>query len=82
MRILSSDENVLALMVSIILKTIECGAVDRADANKNGGIKQRPKFPEKIMVRLGGCSKDITTLVILDERTVEHTVFIKCFPLH
>ena len=44
---------------------------------KKGGIKQRRKFPWKVMVWLGACSKGITPLVILDEGTVDHTVYIK-----
>ena len=52
-------------------------AVDRADADKNDCIKQRRKFPWKVMVWLGACSKSITPLVILDEGTIDHTVYIK-----
>ena len=52
-------------------------AVDRADADKKGGIKQRRKFPQKVMAWLGACSKGITPLVILDEGTVDHTVYIE-----
>ena len=52
-------------------------AVDRADADKKGGIKQRRKFPWKVMVWLGACSKGITPLVIPGEGTVDHTVYIK-----
>ena len=56
-------------------------AVDRADADKKGGIKQRRKFSQKVMVWLGTCSKGITPLVILDEGTVDHTVYIKVLPV-
>ena len=52
-------------------------AVDRADANKNGGIQRRRKFPQKVMVWLGACSKSITPLVILDEGTVDHIFYVK-----
>ena len=55
-------------------------AVDRDNVDKKGGIKQRRKFPWKLMVWFGACSKGIMPLVILDEGTV---VYIKkCFPLH
>ena len=47
-------------------------AVDRADADKKGGIKRRRKFPWKVMVWLGACSKGITPLVISGEGTVDH----------
>ncbi|CAM4824412.1 unnamed protein product [Rotaria magnacalcarata] len=57
-------------------------AIDRADADKNGGIKQKRKFRQKVMVWLGACSKGVTPLVILDEGTVDHTVYIeKVFPV-
>ena len=52
-------------------------AVDRAHVDKKGGIKQRQKFPWKVMVWLGVCSNGITPLVILDDGTVDHTVYIK-----
>ena len=52
-------------------------AVDRADANKKGGIKQRRKFPSKVMIWLCVCSKDVTPLVTLDEGTVDYTVYIE-----
>ena len=52
-------------------------AVGRADADKKGGVKQRRKFPWKVMVWFGTCSKGITPLLILDEGTVDHTVYIK-----
>ena len=34
-------------------------------------------FPQKAMVWLGACSKDVTTLVILNEGTVDHTIYIE-----
>ncbi|CAM4847524.1 unnamed protein product [Rotaria magnacalcarata] len=52
-------------------------AVDHADADKNGGIQQRRKFPQNVMVWLGACSKGLTPLVILDEGTVDHAVYIE-----
>ena len=47
-------------------------AVDHADVDKKGVIKQR----QKVMVWLGAC----LPLIILDEGTIDHIV--KCFPLH
>ena len=52
-------------------------AVNRADADKKGGIKQKRKFPQKVMVWLGVCSKGVTPLVILDEGTVDHSCYIE-----
>ena len=51
--------------------------INRADANKKGGIKQRQEFLQKVIVWLGVCSKDIMSLMILDERTIDHIVYIK-----
>ena len=64
-------------MVSTNSQNDRVWAVDRADADKKGGIKQRRKFPWKVMVWLGARSKSITPLMILDEGTVDHTVYIK-----
>ena len=64
-------------MVSTNSQNDRVWAVDRADADKKDGIKQRRKFPQKVMVWLGACSKDMTPLVILDGGTVDHTVYIK-----
>ena len=44
---------------------------------KKSGIKQRRKFAQQVMVWLCVCSKGIMPLVILDEGTVDHTVYIK-----
>lgn len=51
-------------------------ALDREDADKKGGIKKKRKFPTKVMVWLGACSKGLTPLVILDEGTVNHQRYI------
>ncbi|CAF4699035.1 unnamed protein product, partial [Rotaria magnacalcarata] len=39
----------------------------RDEADEQGGIKIRQKFPEKVMVWLGACSKGVTPLVILGQ---------------
>ncbi len=55
-------------------------AASRAEADKNGGIKEKRKFPQKFMVWLGACSKGVTPLVILDEGTVDLLdILKKCF---
>ena len=45
-------------------------AATRSQADDNGGKKQKRKFPQKVMVWLGACSKGLTPLVILDKGTV------------
>ena len=77
MRILFSDEKFFDIDGVYNSQNDRVWAGDRADANKKGGIKQRRKFPSKVMVWLGVCSKSVTSLVILDEGTVDHTVYIK-----
>lgn len=52
-------------------------AVDRADADGKCGIKQMRKFPQKVMVWLGDCSKGVTPLVIMDKGTIDHAVYIE-----
>ncbi len=77
MKILFSDEKFFDIDGVYNSQNDRVWAVDRADADKKGGIKQRQKFPQKVMVWLSACSKGVTLLVILDERTVDHTVYIE-----
>ena len=51
--------------------------VDRADVDKKGGIRQRGKFPQKVIMWLSVCFKCVTPFVILDEETVDHAVYIE-----
>ena len=44
-------------------------APSRADADANGGIKQIQKFPKKVIVWLGACSKGVSPLLIFEEGT-------------
>ena len=41
-------------------------------ANGKGGIVEKRKFPQKVMVWLGVCSMGISTLVIFVEGTLNH----------
>ena len=52
-------------------------STNRNEADKDGGIKQKQKFPQKVMVWLSACSKGVTPLVILDKDTVNHDWYIK-----
>ena len=84
MRILFSDEKLFDIDDAYNSQNDRVRAEDCADADKKkGGIKQRRKFAQKVMVWLVACSKGITPLVILDEGTVDHTVYIKkCLQLY
>ncbi len=70
MRIIFTDEKMFDL------DGIYNAQNDREEADKKGGIKQQRKFPQKVMVSLGACSKELTLLVILDEGTVDHRRYI------
>ena len=52
-------------------------APSRADTDAKGGIKQIQKFPKKVMVWLGACSKGVSPLVIFEEGTVDHERYIQ-----
>ncbi|CAF3760617.1 unnamed protein product [Rotaria socialis] len=77
LKILFSDEKMFDIDRVYNTQNDRVWAVDRADADKNGGTQQKRKFPQKVMVWLGACSKGLTPLVILDEGTVDHTVYIE-----
>ena len=49
----------------------------RDEADEKGGIKEKQKFPQKVMVWLGVCSKPVTPLVICHRETVDHVVYIQ-----
>ncbi|CAF1452283.1 unnamed protein product [Rotaria magnacalcarata] len=50
---------------------------NRGEANQKGGIHQKKKFPAKVMVWLGACSKGIFPLVIFQQGTIDHDRYIK-----
>jgi inhibitor of nuclear factor kappa-B kinase subunit alpha len=77
LKILFSDEKFFGIDGVHNSQNDRVWAVDRADVDKKGGIQQKRKFPQKLMVWLGACSKGVTTLVILDEETVDHSVCIE-----
>ena len=53
-------------------------APSRAHMDAKGGIKQIQKFPKKVMVWLGACSRrSVSPLVIFEEGTVDHERYIQ-----
>ena len=92
MRILFSDEKFFDIDGVYNSQNDRVWAVDRADADEKGGIQQRRKFPQKVMVWLGACSKGITPLVIsydgefdfaAKSKLAENNLYLrenKCFP--
>ena len=77
MRILLPDEKFFDIDGVYNSQNDRMWAVDRADTIKKDGIKQKRKVPSKVMVWLGACFKGVTRLVISDEGTVDHSVYIE-----
>ena len=76
LQILFSDEKMFDIDGIYNAQNDRIWAVDREEADKKDGVKQRRKFPQKVMVCLGACSKGLTPLIILDEGTVDHQRYI------
>ena len=77
MRILFSDEKIFDLDGMYNSQNQRIWASSRDEADEKGGIKEKQKFPQKVMVWLGVCSKGVTPLVIFDRETVDHVVYIQ-----
>ncbi|CAF1548959.1 unnamed protein product [Didymodactylos carnosus] len=77
MRILFSDEKMFDIDGVYNAQNDRVWAVDRAEADKKDDTKQKRRFPQKVMVWLGVCSKGVTPLVILDKGTVKHASYIQ-----
>ena len=77
MKILFSDEKYFDIDDVYNSQNDRVWSINHADADEKGGVKQRRKHPQKPMVRLGACPKGITSLVILNEETVDHAVYIE-----
>ncbi|CAF3811241.1 unnamed protein product [Rotaria magnacalcarata] len=60
LKILFSDETMFDIDGVYNTQNDLVWAVDCADADKNGGIQQRRKFPQKVTVWFGACSKGLT----------------------
>ncbi|CAF3367837.1 unnamed protein product [Rotaria socialis] len=72
MNIFFSDEKMFDIDGVYSSQNDRVWAVDRVDADTKGGIKPKRKFPQKVMVWLGVCSKGVTPLVIFDNDSVDH----------
>ena len=72
LRILFSDEKMFDLDGMYNAQNHRIWTVNREEADKRGGVQQTRKFPQKVMVWLGVCSKELTPLIILDEGTMDH----------
>ena len=52
-------------------------AINRSAADAKGGIRQKRKFLQKVMVWLGVCSKGVSSLVIFKDGRMDHDRYIK-----
>jgi len=77
MKILFSDEKMFDIDGVYNSQNDRIWAVNRSEADINGGIRQKRKFPQKVMVWLGVCSKGVSPLVIFENGTVDHDRYIK-----
>ena len=77
MRILFSDEKIFDLDGMYNSQNQRIWASSRDEADEKGDIKEKQKFPQKVMVWLGVCSKEVTPLVISHRETVDHVVYIQ-----
>jgi len=77
MKILFSDEKMFDIDGVYNSQNDRIWAVNRSEADIKGGIRQKRKFPQKVMVWLGVCSKGVSPLVIFENGTVDHERYIK-----
>ena len=77
LKFLCSDEKMFDFDGMYDAQNDRVWAVNRAEADKKGGVKQKRKFPQKVMVWLGACSKGVSSLVIFDQGTVNHEKYIQ-----
>ena len=77
MKILFSDEKFFDIDGAYNVQNDRIWAPNRTEANKKCGIMGKRKFPQKVMVWLGACSKGITPLVIFENGTLDHARYIE-----
>ena len=77
MNILFSDEKMFDIVGVYNSHNDRIWAVNRAVADAKGGIRRKRKFPQKVMVWLGICSKGVSPLVIFESDTLDHDRCIK-----
>lgn len=77
LKILFSDEKYFDIDGVYNVQNDRVWAASRSDANRMGGIVEKRKFPQKVMVWLGACSKGISPLVIFKDGTMDHARYIR-----
>ncbi len=77
MKILFPDEKMFDIDGVYNSQNDRIWAVNPADADIRGGVRQKRKFPQKVMVWLAVCSKGVSPLVIFEKGTVDHDRYIR-----
>ena len=77
MKILFSDEKLFDIDGIYNSQNDRIWAVIRVEADKRGGVKQKRKFSQKMMVWFAVCSKRVSPIVIFDEGTIDHARYIR-----
>ena len=77
MKILFSDEKLFDIDGVYNSENGQIWAENRSEANKTGGIKQKMKFSEKMMVWFGVCSQGISPLVIFKHGIDDHARYVE-----
>ena len=76
-RWLLSDEKVFDLDGVYNSQNDRVWAVSREEDDEKGGLHEKTKFPEKVMVWLGVCGEDLTSPVILEDGTMDAERYIE-----
>ncbi|KAL4500781.1 hypothetical protein ABPG72_020015 [Tetrahymena utriculariae] len=76
LKILFSDEKQFEIDGVYNTQNDRIGAVDRAQADLKGGIFQKQKFPQKVMVWIGVSSRGLSPLVFLPKGGINSQIYI------
>ena len=77
MNILFSDEKMFDIVGVYNSHNDRIWVINRAAADAKAGIRRKCKFPQKVMVWLGVCSKGVSPLVTFESDTLDHDQYIK-----
>ncbi len=77
MKILFSNEETLDIDGVYNSQNDRIWAVNLSEADIKGGTRQKRKYPQKVMVWLGVCSKGVSPLLIFENGTVDDDRYIK-----
>ena len=72
MKILFSDEKMFDIDGIYNSQNDRIWTVNRSAADIKGGIRQKRKFPQNVMIWLGVSSKSVSSLAICEDGTMNH----------